>query len=477
MFGMIQSTAAPAMLALTVAALVVIHARSARVRLIVEGALLLALGECFSLWQVTPFGFGGGLAQRPDAGWLRALAVIWWLMGARVVASVMVIALGRSARSRQARLLSDLVAGAIYLTAFLVVLNSVLGLQLKGLLATSGIVAVVLGLASQNALADVFSGIAVGLDQPFHVGDRVSIGDHAEGVVVQINWRSIRVQTDGEDIALIPNSVVAKAQIVNRSVPTPRRAASVDIPIQSPARAETLIALLQQAILLSPAVLETPAPGISLKYLGRSATTFSISYFVAASPDMSPARSQLLRQVRRVLRHAGMGEGAPSTPASLLSGLTLFESLTAEQIARLESTLIPHRVDPGALLFEQGGAGASIYIVRSGVLEFGRKDGGSWTAYGRIGPGDYLGEVSMMSGQPHPVSATALSASEVLELPKPALETLLIEDPALADALRRAVGRGQARLDKDAAARNAPGLDGSGNALGQIWEFLRRRLA
>src|SRR6201999_1033115 len=103
-------------------------------------------------------------------------------------------------------------------------LNSVLGLELKGLLVTSGLIAIILGLASQNTLADVFSGIAVGLDQPFHIGDRVSIGDFAEGVVVQMNWRSIRVQTDNADMALIPNSLVAKNQIINRSVPTPRRA-------------------------------------------------------------------------------------------------------------------------------------------------------------------------------------------------------------------------------------------------------------
>lgn len=90
--------------------------------------------------------------------------------------------------------------------------------------AISGRIAILLGLASQNTLADVFSGIALGLGPPFHIGDRVSIGDDAEGVVVQMNRRSIRVQTDGEDIAMIPNSIVAQNLITNRNVPTPRRA-------------------------------------------------------------------------------------------------------------------------------------------------------------------------------------------------------------------------------------------------------------
>jgi len=327
------------------------------------------------------------LAQRSDALWLRALAVIWWLMGARFIASLMGVALGRNARSRQARLLSDLVAGAIYLTAALVVLNSVLGLHLNGLLATSGVIAVVLGLASQSTLADVFSGIAVGLDQPFHVGDRVSIGDYAEGAVVQMNWRSIRVQTDGEDIAMIPNSIVAKSLIINRSVPSPRRAASADIPIQSSARSEILIDLIRQAILLSPALLKEPPPSVSLKSLGVRSTTFAVQYFVASSSNLTPARGQLLRQTRRLFRHAGVGAEPAPSPGALLAGLVLFESLTPEQTARLEAGLITHRVDPRDVLFRQGGVGASLYIVRTGVLEITRLDEPAPVVCGRVGPG------------------------------------------------------------------------------------------
>ena len=101
----------------------------------------------------------------------------------------------------------------------LIVFNSVFALPVTGVVATSGIVAIVLGLALQNTLADVFAGIAVGSEGPFRVGDRIQLNDNLEGVVVQVNWRSIRIQTDGDDIAIIPNSVVAKAAIVNRSFP------------------------------------------------------------------------------------------------------------------------------------------------------------------------------------------------------------------------------------------------------------------
>jgi small-conductance mechanosensitive channel/CRP-like cAMP-binding protein len=467
----------PLALGATVTTLAAIHARSVKTRVLVESLLLAALSGGFAWWGVSPLLSNVQVAGRHDELWLRALAVVWWLLGARFVATLISLALGRGGHAPRARLLSDLVAGAVYLTAALVVLNVVLGLQLKGLLATSGLIAILVGLASQNTLADVFSGIAVGLDHPFRIGDRVSVDEHAEGVVVGMNWRSIRVQTDGEDVALIPNSLVAKGLIINRSVPTPRRAASVDIPVLSPARSDVLMDLLRQAILLSPKVLSAPEPAVALKRLGVHSTTYGVSYFVASSPDLGPARAQLLRQVCRLFTHAGIGtDGAPS-PAALLSRLAIFDTLTEAQIGRLEAELIPRRLETGALLFAQGEVGASIFIVRSGVLEVSRREGDTARPLGRVGPGEYLGDVSMMSGKPHPASAAALTPCVVLELPRSALEALLNSDAAVGEALELSVKRGMDRLDRDDAARAAQPLDENTSPFALITQFLRRRLA
>src|ERR1700675_5097680 len=102
------------------------------------------------------------------------------------------------------------------------------GYVIGGLLATSGVLAIVLGLALQNTLADVFAGIAFGIEAPFNVGDRISVADKIEGTVVQMNWRSIRIHTDGDDVAIVPNSVVANSDIVNRSFPTRLRSAFIE---------------------------------------------------------------------------------------------------------------------------------------------------------------------------------------------------------------------------------------------------------
>src|SRR5580704_12365535 len=160
--------------------------------------------------------------------WLRAVIVAWWILSARIVVGLLYFTFRHDRRSRETRLFFDLLAAVIYLCTTLIVLKLVLALPVGGLLATSGVVAVVLGLALQNTLADVFAGIAVDIERPFQVGDRISL-DSIEGQVTEVNWRSIRIQTDGDDIAIIPNSLVAKQMMVNRSFPSRRRTVSVEV--------------------------------------------------------------------------------------------------------------------------------------------------------------------------------------------------------------------------------------------------------
>jgi len=187
---------------------------SKRVRIAFDAACVTALSALLYHHGASPF-------SQPPTGspvWLRMTIVAWWLLSARVAVAALYFAVGHDRKSREAKLFIDLVAAAVYAATTLIVLKSVLALPIGGLVATSGIVAIVLGLALQSTLADVFSGIAVGIEAPFKIGDRISLDNNIEGQVVEMNWRSIRIQTDGADIAIIPNNVVAKLQIVNRSV-------------------------------------------------------------------------------------------------------------------------------------------------------------------------------------------------------------------------------------------------------------------
>ena len=122
----------------------------------------------------------------------------------------------------------------VALVIFLVALLSVLwygyhaGRWLTGLLATSGIAAIILGLAGQNLLGGIIAGVSLQLNRPYKVGDWLQVGERfAE--VMEINWRSTRLRTNDNIYLDIPNNEIIRQTIVNLHYPTELHAMRVRV--------------------------------------------------------------------------------------------------------------------------------------------------------------------------------------------------------------------------------------------------------
>ena len=76
-----------------------------------------------------------------------------------------------------------------------------------------------LGLALQSTLGDVFSGIVLNLAKPYHPGDWIILDAGTQGCVIETDWRATHILTPDNDLAIIPNSVIAKAKLINASQP------------------------------------------------------------------------------------------------------------------------------------------------------------------------------------------------------------------------------------------------------------------
>ena len=145
------------------------------------------------------------------------LKIAWWLGAAWFLVGVLraVVVFQRS--PREAKLVQDLLAGLIYLAAVFAIVSYVFDLPVQGLLATSGIVAIILGLALQSTLGDVFSGVVLSFSRPYRPGDWISIEGGTDGRVIELNWRATYILTARRDLAIVPNS----------TSPNPRSSTSV----------------------------------------------------------------------------------------------------------------------------------------------------------------------------------------------------------------------------------------------------------
>src|SRR2546423_12169937 len=119
------------------------------------------------------------------------------------------------------KLLREIAALGIFLIALLMVLSFGYHAegQLKGLLAGSGIAAVILGFAGQNLLGSLVAGISLQISRPYRVGDWLQIGERT-GEVMEINWRATRLRTNDSIYIEIPNNEIIKQTIINLHYPT-----------------------------------------------------------------------------------------------------------------------------------------------------------------------------------------------------------------------------------------------------------------
>src|SRR5213596_4160025 len=129
--------------------------------------------------------------------------------------------------------LREVIGGIIFLVALLFVLSYGYHAeaQLKGLLAGSGVIAIIVGFAGQNLFAGIIGGISIQINRPYKVGDWLQVGERfAE--VMEINWRSTRLRTNDGIYLDIPNNEMVSHEIVNLHYPTEVHAMRIRVGVE-----------------------------------------------------------------------------------------------------------------------------------------------------------------------------------------------------------------------------------------------------
>jgi small-conductance mechanosensitive channel/CRP-like cAMP-binding protein len=385
-----------------------------------------------------------------------ALKIIWWLWAAWFLVAVLRVFVVIEYRPRQ-RLIQDVLAGVIYLSAVLAIIAYVFNVPIRGLLATSGVIAIVLGLALQSTLGDVFSGIVLDFSRPYRPGDWISIDGSTDGCVLEINWRATNVLTANDDLAIVPNSTIAKAKIVNAS--SPSRTHGITVPVQL--SAETLPArgaeLLQHAILNTRPILTNPAPLVAVKSITGDATQFDISFFVEEVSQSTRAQNELFNWIFRHLAAAGIAlastqiqpngpphENVKTAVEQAFDLVPIFASLTEEERKSLAGKTKRKHYDKGDALVKPGDLMGSLFVIGAGVVSVTQTSSEGEIELMRVGPGDHFGEIGMLTGAASKLTLRALTPVTRYELAKEHLAPLIDARPDFSDELCHVLAQYQA---------------------------------
>jgi small-conductance mechanosensitive channel/CRP-like cAMP-binding protein len=362
-----------------------------------------------------------------------------------------------STQSARGKLLQDLLAGLIYLAALFAIVSYVFDLPIQGLLATSGVVAIILGLALQSTLGDVFSGIVLSFSRPYRPGDWVSIEGGTDGRVIELNWRATYILTARRDLAVVPNSTIAKSKIVNVSSPSGLHGTAATVQVDARTSPSRCSEILEHAIRNSRLIVATPAPTITIKTINASYTEFEIAFFVEELASTIKAQNELFDYIYRHLAAAGInlatpqdaparaeGRKSPTAVETILELVAIFASFTPQERAAIAAKLKPRTYDDGDTLVEPGIVLQSLFIIGSGVVSVTREGIEGEMELLRLGPGDHFGEIGMLTGSGATARFSALVPATIYELAQADLTPVLEARPQVSQELCRALARRQA---------------------------------
>jgi CRP-like cAMP-binding protein len=384
----------------------------------------------------------------PREFWLQLLACCWWALAARQVIDLLALPVALRKTAKENKILFDIIAVCVYVCSGLAMMGFVFGLSLQGIVATSGVLAIVLGLALQNTLGDVFSGLSLSVEKPYDVGDSILLEGGVEGEVIQVNWRSTHLRNTQNDVVIIPHSSMAKMRIQNHSALSTRYSGSLDVAVDGRNEPDFAVEILKQAAMACPSILEEPAPSVAAIAFTNDQVTYEISFRTSSIALAGEARSQIIGQLyKRARPNRHFSRARPIYffgEEEFFDRVSVLEPLSEQEKSQLGAKLVRRHFEAGEELLVQGVKLESVQFVSYGVIDMARQvaDGRVLKVH-RIGPGDLFGEVSLLTGTAASTILTAITPGLLLELRSEDLKPILESRPELVELVCHAVARKQ----------------------------------
>ena len=394
-----------------------------------------------------------------------------------VVLLVEVRAARRTARPAP-RIFRDLSTAAVYLAVALLALRAI-DVEPGSILTTSALLTAVVGLAMQDTLGNLVSGLALQLQRPFDVGDWVEIdGGQQAGRIAEVTWRATTIMTLDHVEVILPNAGLAKASIRNYSRPSPvarRRVIVSASPASAPAFVhEVLIgsvargprgARFARAQRADP-VLRRKRDRVRSALLHRRFRAGPRHRRGRARPDLLCVRAQRHRDAisdpnawswrRRTQAHSGKRrDGAARPPSDGCRCCSPCPSTRARCWLLAPRSRRTGRARPS---FARARPSLELFLIERGtvVVELPHNGGGT-AELARLGPGQCFGEMGLLTGEPRAATVRAVTLCDFVVIDRESFHQVLAAHPEVVDRLGNLLVGRQGRDQPRAGGRASPG--------------------
>ncbi|MFK5969023.1 MAG: ABC transporter substrate-binding protein [Candidatus Marithrix sp.] len=420
--------------------------------------LILLLVSEIILLELLAFGTNGHLRYI-----ILVFDVLWWLTPAFLINLIIKHFVWGPLEDRTSQPVPTVVrvfiAFIVYMLAFFGIVAFVYDQALTSLLATSGVIAMIIGLAIQINISNIFSGIVINVERPFRVNDgiKIQLGRvFHEGRVVDITWRTTRLLTDEGYVLSVPNSVASEAVIHNYNYTEKLCQSSINIRIDYAHPPERVEKILLDATLSTDDVLKEPHPTCRFKKFVDWAAEYTIFFYVNDYGKKISCNEAVFKRVWIHLNRAGIVPPVvrqevqtfqgiksrrldeASKPIALLHEMDIFLPFSEEIKTYLSERMRQHRFSEGETVVKQGDDGNSLFVIVEGVVvvQVALEDD-KVIDVARLGAGNFFGEMALFTGQKRTATILTMTETILLEIIKDDIVPLISEQPEVAKLISK----------------------------------------
>lgn len=420
--------------------------------------------------------FGAGEILAPGGTTIeRAIEFFFWFFvlascGRSVVLLIVDVAIGRRTHRTPPRIFRDLTQAVVYVLVLMLTLRAV-GVEPGSLLTTSALLTAVVGLALQDTLGNLVSGLALQMKPPFQVGDWIQFENDPWqiGQVTEVTWRATTLMTSDLVEVIVPNSMLAKSPIRNYSRPSKvsRRSVIVSGTYETPPyRVQEAIV---KALDGTPGVLREPAPWVQTKAFGESGVEYTVWFFTDdyAARDRTdglvrdrvwyalqrakitipfPIRTVHMHQVSEETERRAT-ERALEHRDRVLRCVDFLDVLPPETHRMLAATSEVRLYAPGERIVTEGEIGGELFIVDRGEVEVEVGREGRKTSVARLGPGKFFGEMGLLTGEPRAATVRAIEECSLIVIGHDAFHDTIAPVPGVIEKMSDLLAARQAELE------------------------------
>ena len=186
-------------------------------------------------------------------------------------------------------------------------LSHFFNIQLTSLIATSAAFSIILGLALQDTLGNLFAGISLQIDRTFEIGDWLEIQNGTikiTGQVKELSWRSTHLVGFSDELIVLPNKLMASCQISNFSPDNQPIIRSQVFRINHKDDVDKAKKIIESAVLKIPDVRAIPEPFAFVQEINENWTAIKVIYYLDQFGKQFSAGDKVLESASKALNEA-----------------------------------------------------------------------------------------------------------------------------------------------------------------------------